>query len=122
MSLDNKHTQTLQESIARQRGALKTLLSDILATAAQECSQVWGDRPGLNAVLSRTLEVLSSGKYLYALDTNAIQLSDTISREGPIETDFGRDRSSRPYMNERSPVPVFYCRRPISACVPNVPR
>ena len=107
MSLDNKHTQTLQESIARQRGALKTLLSDILATAAQECSQVWGDRPGLNAALSRTLEVLSSGKYLYALDTNAVQLSDTISRDGPIETDFGRDRSSRPYMNERVPSAGF---------------
>ena len=104
---DSKPHSTLQESIARQREALKTLLRDILATAAQECSQVWGERAQLNAVLSRTLETLSSGKYLYALDTNAIQISDTISREGPMETDFGRDRSSRPYMNERVPSAGF---------------
>lgn len=107
MPNDSKTNPTLQESIARQRDALKTLLRDILATAAQECSQVWGDRRQLNAVLSRTLEALTSGKYLYALDTNAIQLSDTISRDGPIETDFGRDRSSRPYMNERVPSAGF---------------
>ena len=105
MSPDSKNT--LQESIARQRNALKTLLRDILATAARECSRVWGDRAQLNAVLGRTLEALTSGKYTYALDTNAIQISDTISRGGPIETDFGRDRSSRPYMNERVPSAGF---------------
>ena len=107
MVTDSKAHSTLQESIARQREALKTLLRDILAKAAQECSRVWGDRTQMNAVLSRTLETLSSGKYLYALDTNAIQLSDTISREGPMETDFQRDRSSRPYMNERVPSAGF---------------
>lgn len=107
MSTPSTPNPTLQESIARQRDALKTLLRDVLATAAQECSRVWGDRLQLNAVLMRTLGALTSGKYLYVLDTNAIQLSDTISRDGPLETDFGRDRSSRPYMNERVPSAGF---------------
>jgi len=98
---------TLQESIARQRDALKLLLRETLTTTADACGEVWGDRLGLNAVLSHALASLPSAKYLYALDTNAIQLTDTISREGPIDTDFGRDRSSRPYMNERVPSAGF---------------
>jgi hypothetical protein len=98
---------TLAESVNRQREALKTLLSDTLALTANACGGAWGDRQRLNAVLSPALETLPSGKYLYALDTNAVQQSDTVSREGLIETDFGRDRSSRPYMNERVPSAGF---------------
>jgi hypothetical protein len=36
-----------------------------------------------------------------------VQLSDNISREGLVEKDFGRDRSDRPYMNERVPSTGF---------------
>jgi hypothetical protein len=98
---------TLQESIARQREALKTLLRDPLEQAAQACSQVWGDRQRLDAVLTGALAKLPMCKYLYALDTNAVQLSDNISRDGLIAKDFGRDRSDRPYMNERVPSEGF---------------
>ena len=104
--MESQH-QALADSIARQRDALKLLLHDTLAATAEACSQVWGDRAALNAVLSRAIETLPSGKYLYALDTNAIQLTDTISRAGPLTTDFGRDRSTRPYMNERVPSAGF---------------
>ena len=98
---------TLADSIARQRKALKDLLRDTLASAATACSEAWGDRQRLNAALTQTLQNLPSGKYLYALDTNAVQVSDTISQDGPVETDFGRDRASRPYMNERVPSAGF---------------
>ena len=98
---------TLQESIARQREALKTLLRDPLAQAAQACSQVWGDRQRLDAVLTDALAKLPMCKYLYALDTHAVQLSDNVSRDGLIAKDFGRDRSGRPYMNERVPSEGF---------------
>ena len=100
-------SNTLADSIARQREALKGLLRDPLGLAATACSEVWNDRQGLNTVLIRVLENLPSGKYLYALDTNALQISDTISRDGPLETDFGRDRATRPYMNERVPSAGF---------------
>ena len=98
---------TLQESVARQREALKDMLSETLALAAEACGHVWGERQRLNAVLSEALLDLPNCKYLYALDTNAIQISDNISREGLVETDYGRDRSDRPYMKEAVPAQGF---------------
>jgi hypothetical protein len=94
---------TLAESVTKQREALANLLREPLALAAQACSRAWPSRAGLNAALSHALTTMPACKYLYALDTRAIQLSDNISREGLIETDYGRDRSERPYMREAVP-------------------
>lgn len=98
---------SLQESIARQREALKDLLREPLARAAAECARVWPERKALDEVLSRALSGLPMCKYMYALNTDAVQVSDNISRDGLIEKDFGRDRSDRPYMNERVPSEGF---------------
>ena len=100
-------TDTLADSISRQREMLKTLLREPLAHAAQACSQVWGDRQALNAILSQTLAQQAICKYMYALDTQAIQISDTISRNGAVADDLGRNRADRPYMNERVPSEGF---------------
>ena len=94
---------TLAESVARQRDALANLLREPLALAAQACSRAWPSRAGLNAALTHALTTMPACKYLYALDTRAIQLSDNISRHGLVETDYGRDRSDRPYMREAVP-------------------
>jgi hypothetical protein len=94
---------TLAESVAKQREVLANLLREPLALAAQACSRAWPSRAGLNAALTHALHSMPACKYLYALDTRAIQLSDNISREGLIETDYGRDRSDRPYMREAVP-------------------
>jgi hypothetical protein len=94
---------TLAESVTRQREALADLLREPLALAAEACSRAWPSRAGLNAALMHALTTIPACKYLYALDTRAIQLSDNISREGLIETDYGRDRSDRPYMREAVP-------------------
>jgi hypothetical protein len=94
---------TLAESVTKQREALANLLREPLALAAQACSRAWPSRAGLNAALTHALTTMPACKYLYALDTRAIQLSDNISREGLIETDYGRDRSERPYMREAVP-------------------
>lgn len=96
------HT-TLAESVAQQREALANLLREPLALAAEACSRAWPSRGGLNAALTHALPTMPACKYLYALDTQAIQLSDNISREGLIETDYGRDRADRPYMREAVP-------------------
>lgn len=98
---------TLQENIARQRQALKDLLRESLAQTATACSQVWNNRQELDNVLTTALAAMPICKYLYALDTNAIQVSDNISRNGLIESDFGRNRADRPYMNERVPSTGF---------------
>ena len=97
----------LAEAVAKQRESLANLLREPLALAAAACGHVWPNRAALNTVLTNALAKLPSCKYLYALDTHAVQLSDNISREGLIETDFGRDRSSRPYMTEAVPSQGF---------------
>ena len=97
----------LAEAVARQRDVLANLLREPLALAADACGRVWPNRAALNGVLTDALVGLPSCKYLYALDTHARQLSDNISREGLIETDYGRDRSDRPYMNEAVPSQGF---------------
>jgi hypothetical protein len=98
---------TLQESIAQQREALTGMLKNPLNDVAEACSKVWGDRLQLDEVLSRILPTVPNCKFLYALDTNAMQISDNVSHTGIMEKDFGRDRSSRPYMCEAVPSTDF---------------
>ena len=90
---------SLQQSIARQRDLLTRMLADPLKRAALSCSKVWDDRERLDQVLIEVLQTMPYCKFLYALDSNAIQISDNISHDGNIEKDFGRDRSDRPYIN-----------------------
>jgi hypothetical protein len=94
---------TLAESVAHQRDVLTNLLREPLALVAQACSRAWPSRAGLNAALIHALSTLPACKYLYALDTGAVQLSDNISHEGLIDTDYGRERADRPYMREAVP-------------------
>jgi len=55
-----------------------------------------GDRERLNAALIQAWAQFSIGKYLYAMDTQAIQISDTISRDGTVVNDLGRNRPTAP--------------------------
>lgn len=103
----NPVKETLQTSIAQQREALIAVLQEPLQRLAAGCSQVWGDRAKLDSVLSAALQEVPFCKFLYALDTQAIQISDNVSRKGLIEKDFGRDRSQRPYMAEAVPAAGF---------------
>jgi hypothetical protein len=98
---------TLQESIARQREVLVGILKKPLHDMAEACSRVWNDRQQLDEVLSQALATVPNCKFLYALDTDAIQISDNISHAGLIRKDFGRDRSDRPYMSEAVPSTDF---------------
>ena len=100
MTTDNT---TLQQSIARQRDELGVLLREPLRQLALRCGQVWGDRGRLEAVLGEALNSLLHCKFLYALNTDAVQISSNVGRAGLIEADYGRDRSQRPYMREVVP-------------------
>ncbi len=103
----NENQPTLQQSISRQRKLLTQMLSDPLSRAALSCRKVWGNREQLNKTLTEILQTMPYCKFLYALDTNAIQISDNISHDKVINNDFGRDRSQRPYMNEVVPSSDF---------------
>ncbi len=96
-------TTELKRSISRQRTALYNMLVEPLSFLATRCAEVWPDRDGLNRILLQGLRTVPHCRYLYALDTNAVQLSDNIAREGLITQDFDRDRSDRPYMREPMP-------------------
>jgi len=99
-SLDMKPPkETLQESVAHQRESLVVLLQEPMRRLAAECVPVWGDRAKLDSVLGEALKELPYCKHLYALDANAIQISDNVSHEGLLEG-FGRDQAKRPYLRE----------------------
>jgi len=99
--------QTLKESIQKQRQSLEQSLVTPLAKIAFTCEPAWPDRKNLDTVLLKALETIPNCTFLYALDTNGVQISDNISKSGLIAEHFGRDRSKRPYMNELVPVSGF---------------
>jgi hypothetical protein len=74
-----------------------------MAFVARRCAAVWHDRVLLDAALMDGLRTVPHSRFLYALDTDAVQISANAAAEGLIESDFGRDRSQRPYMRE--PIP-----------------
>ncbi len=79
------------------------MLQEPLRQVAADCCRVWGDQDALNQVLIQAFPTIPYCKYLYALDINALQISDNISVDGIVSGDFGRDRSQRPYMREAVP-------------------
>lgn len=96
--------ETLQESIAQQRKELLELMQQPLQQLAAHCPGVWADRDKLDQLLIEGLKTVPFGRALYAVDTNAIQISSNITAEGVLLSSVGRDRSRRPYMNEVLPI------------------
>ena len=97
----------LQRQIDRQRDALIGMISSPLVELAEECSSVWPNRELLNQLLMTFINELPYSKYLYVMNTNALQICDNASHEGLITDHYGRDRSTRPYMSEV--VPAYAC-------------
>jgi hypothetical protein len=104
-------TNSLEAVVARQRAELQRLLEDPLRRAARACAEAWGDREQLNEVLGRMLATVLYCRFVYALDTCGVQVSDNVGRRGIVKTDFGRDRSDRPYMREIQPDADFLLSR-----------
>lgn len=66
-----------------------------------------GDREKLIHALTEVLQTMFYCKYLYALDSNAVQISDNVSHDGLVKRHFGRDRAKRPYILEMVPGSEF---------------
>ena len=90
----------LRRRIQRQRATLHNMLIDPMRRVARRCAKVWEDRPALDHLLVESIPKVPYVTYLYALDNTARQISANASPAGPIEDDFGRDRSDRPYMKD----------------------
>lgn len=95
--------KSLKDAIHQQRVQLAGLLSSPLAELAARCTEAWGQRDTLDAILNSSFANIPYCLYLYAVDTNGIQVSSNVSATGLIPGDFGRDRSQRPYMKEVVP-------------------
>ena len=98
---------TWKDAVARQRKVLERGLRIPLHTLAGQCAPVWGSREQLDIVLSDGFRSLPYGMFIYALDSNGIQISDNISHTGLLPEHFGRDRSQRPYLREAVPESDF---------------
>ena len=93
-------SESLQQSVARQRDSLSAMLAAPLHDLARHCRRVWGDRQGLDRVFTEAIRQLPFCKFLYAVGPDGVQISDNVSQDGLIAKDFGRDRSDRPYMQQ----------------------
>ncbi|MGF1547419.1 MAG: PDC sensor domain-containing protein [Thiotrichales bacterium] len=98
----------LQESIEEQRAALTNVLAGPITALVERCVVAWPDRDGLNQVLRAHLAPVPYAKFLYALDSAGVQVSDTVSRSGLMPEHYRRDRADRPYMNSVLPCVDFW--------------
>ena len=99
--------ETWKEAVHRQRMTLAERLSIPLETLAANCEPAWNNRDALNEVLLKGFSSIPNGLFMYTLDTDGVQISDNVSPEGLQPENFGRDRSSRPYMREAVPSKGF---------------
>jgi hypothetical protein len=95
--------QNWKVAIQHQREQLAQMLHEPLTRLAQQCAPAWCDRDKLNAVLLAGFAEIPHCTFLYIVNTDGIQVSDNISRDGLLPEHYGRDRSQRPYMREVVP-------------------
>ena len=101
--MDIANDTPLRQRILRQRATLHNMLVDPMGRVARRCAKVWDDKPALDHLLQESIPKVPYVTYLYALDANGRQISANASEDGPIEEDYGRDRSHRPYMQDLPP-------------------
>jgi len=94
--------------VAEQREILKTLLSDNMRVLAQKCAELMQQPEQLDSLLQSHLKDLTYCKHLWVLDHKAYQLTATVARDRLLETERGRDRVARPYMQSALTGTQFY--------------
>ncbi|MGA7981556.1 MAG: hypothetical protein WCA32_15210 [Chromatiaceae bacterium] len=94
---------TWQDHIYRKREELASILHVPMASLARECLASMDDRGRLNETLIACLADIPHRAHLYVLRVGGIQICDTVTAEGLLWEDYGRDLSERPYMKEAMP-------------------
>jgi len=90
-------------AIFHQREELALMLHEPLNRLAAQCAPVWGNQDKLNNILLSGFDNIPHCTYLYIVNTDGIQESDNVSRDGLLPGHYGRNRSQRPYMREVVP-------------------
>ncbi|WP_198263791.1 PDC sensor domain-containing protein [sulfur-oxidizing endosymbiont of Gigantopelta aegis] len=88
----------LQETISTQRKILVDLLKHPLCKLVLELASDIHNATALETHLHRAFPVFQHCKYLYVMDAQGIQITQTIFADGSEAKSLGRDRSQRPYM------------------------
>ena len=90
--------ELLKEKIADQRILLQKLLGDRMKKTCERISGIMNNREALEMLLLDEIVNMAYCKHLYVLDSNAVQITANITREGRDDTQYERDRSERGYM------------------------
>ena len=88
----------IRQAIIDKRKTLEEVLAEKLAQAAERLAPLMTSRDTLQSALVDIFNQLEQCKYMYVLDDKGIQLTANLTRDGLDESQFGRDRSLRPYM------------------------
>ncbi len=96
----NQNPPDLVSALRTQREMLTSMISRAMRKLSRQCVPLMKDRAGLEKLLTNALDEISYCKHLYVLDENMHQIVANITRNGPDESNMGRDRSTRPYMQE----------------------
>ncbi len=94
----NKKTNAIGESVKRQRELLKDLLGVSLTRLVQNIQPHMSNKNALEDYLLSSCKDLPYCKYIFVLDNKGKQISANMFKNGKDESQFGRDRSQRPYM------------------------
>ncbi len=93
-----KKTNAIGESVKRQRELLSDLLGVALLRLINNIHPYMNDKEALENYLLHSCKDLPYCKYLFVLDEKGKQVTANLSKYGRDESQFGRDRSKRPYM------------------------
>jgi hypothetical protein len=92
-----------QDCIFTQRTQVAGILREPLALLADKCAFVWNEPQRLNTVLSDGFASIPHCSDLYAVDTEGMQVSDNIYKDGVMSGNYQKSQSDSPYMKEVMP-------------------
>lgn len=98
----------IENSIKHIRQELSSFLCAPLKRLSDELVPIFHDRNLIENHLKHYFAIFKQCKHLYVLDNRAIQLTSNLTRDGIIDNHYGRDRSTRPYMQFEDQNNPFY--------------
>jgi hypothetical protein len=93
-------TYNLKESIKLQREMLSHFLANGMHELANNCAEIITSQGALEELIQHSCPKLTYCKNIFVLDSNGVQITDNVSQSGLDHSQFGRDRSNRPYLYE----------------------
>lgn len=89
---------SMSSVVAKQRELISSTIKQALEKCTGKLSPVLHDPSTLEGYLTEFQTKLENYKFIYVLDAAGIQITANFSKEGQDESQLGRDRSTRPYM------------------------